>query len=156
MRTVNDGALFGSMIRRDFFRSTSATALEFLRKLCRDLGRAWEILNATKSVISEKPSIIRFRTGCIIPSTIQQFEYLKLASHALKLEYYHRQHGWDDHATVKFGQQCIQGAQNVRLMIPHLLTEAAGQGEASSSPKCQYNGSKRYDTSVIKHVQLLS
>ena len=41
MRTVNDGALSGSMIRRDrgdFFGSTSATAPEFLRKLCRDPG----------------------------------------------------------------------------------------------------------------------
>lgn len=156
MRMVDDGALFASVIRRDFFRSTSATAPEFLRKLCRVLGRALEISNATKSVRSEKSSTVRSRTGCLSLSILQPLEYLGLDPHLSKLPYYHRQHGWDDHATVKFGKQCIQGAQNVRLMIPHLLTEAAGQGEASSSPECQYHGGQRYDTSLLKHVQLLS
>ena len=60
--------------------------LNFCGSFAETLGRALEILNATKSVIAEKPSTLRFRTGYLVHSTIQQLEYLKLASHISKLE----------------------------------------------------------------------
>lgn len=77
MRMVNDGALFGSMRGTTSLGQRQLQHLNFCGSFAETSERALEILNATKSVISEKPSTVRFRTGYISHSILQPLEYFE-------------------------------------------------------------------------------